>query len=190
MQRLVRKPPPKLSDYLYDPNTGRMTQWTFQVGSTASETGALTWNANGTLRQLAIVDGFNSGGSQTCTFGTSTVMGYDDIGRLLSDNCGSVWAQTFSYDQYDNLTKSGSISWNPGYNPANNHYSTGASYDNSGNLTGDSIHLYTWDQFNKLSTIDSSTCGTNGECVTYDAMGRIVETSATGSLLLGCLTHP
>jgi len=154
-----------------------MTNWTFQVGTTASETGALTWNANGTLRQLAIVDGFNSGGSQTCTFGTSSVMGYDDIGRLLSDNCGSVWAQTFSYDLYDNLTKSGSISWNPGYNPANNHYSTGASYDNSGNLKGDSIHTYTWEQFGKLSSIDSSACGTNGECVTYDAMGRIVETS-------------
>ena len=165
------------SDYVYDPSTGRMTNWTFQVGNTGSETGTLTWNANGTLRQLAIVDGFNSAGTQTCTFGTSTVMGYDDLGRLLSDNCGSVWAQTFSYDQYNNITKSGSISWNPGYNAANNHYSTGASYDNSGNLTYDTIHLYTWDQFGKLSTIDSTTCGTNGECVTYDAMGRIVETS-------------
>jgi RHS repeat-associated protein len=168
------------SDYGWDPNTGRMKNWTFQVGNT-SETGTLTWNANGTLRQLAIVDGFNSGGSQTCTFGTSTVMGYDDLGRLLTDNCGSVWQQTFSYnDQYDNLTKSGSSSWNPGYNPANNHYSTGANYDNSGNVTSDPSHTYSWDGYNKLSSIDSSSCASNGECITYDAFGRIVETSYNG----------
>ena len=167
------------SDYVYDPNTGRMTNWTFEVGS-ASETGVLTWNANGTLRQVAIVDGFSSGGSQTCTFGTSSVMGYDDLGRLLSDNCGSVWAQTFSYDQYDNVTKSGSVTWNPGYNSANNRYSTGASYDSSGNLTWDTIHTYVWDQYGKVSSIDSSACGTNGECVTYDAQGRLVESSYDG----------
>jgi RHS repeat-associated protein len=167
------------SDYGWDPNTGRMKNWTFHVGN-ASETGTLTWNANGTLRQLAIVDGFNSGGSQTCNFGTSTVMGYDDLGRLLSDDCGSVWQQTFSYDQYDNITKSGSSAWNPGYYAANNHYSSGASYDNSGNVTSDPSHTYKWDSFNKLQSIDSSSCGSNGECVTYDALGRIVETSYNG----------
>src|SRR5205807_4716293 len=55
------------ANYSYDPNTGRMTNYTFTVGSPAkSMTGTLTWNANGTLRQLAINDGFNSGGTQTC----------------------------------------------------------------------------------------------------------------------------
>jgi RHS repeat-associated protein len=106
-------------------------------------------------------------------------MGYDDLGRLLSDNCGSVWAQTFSYDQYDNLTKAGSSTWNPGYNSANNHYNIG-SYDNSGNILNDTFHTYAWGPYNKMSSIDSSACGTNGECVTYDALGRIVETSAGG----------
>jgi RHS repeat-associated protein len=168
------------SDYVYDPNTGNMKNWTFQVGTSGSETGTLTWNPNGTLGTLAINDSYNPGGSQTCTFGTSTVAGYDDLGRLLSDNCGSVWAQTFSYDQYDNVTKSGSSAWSPGYNPSNNHYNNGSTYDNSGNLTSDTLHNYTWDQFNKLSSIDSSACATNGECVTYDALGRIVETSYNG----------
>ena len=156
-----------------------MKTWTFEVGA-AAETGTLTWSGNGTLRQVTIVDGFNSGGSQTCTFGTSTVMGYDDLGRLLSDNCGSVWQQTFSYnDQYDNLTKSGSSAWNPGYNPANNH-ATGVGYDNSGNVTSDPSHTYKWDPFNKLQSVDSSSCASNGECVTYDALGRIVESSYNG----------
>ena len=168
------------SSYVYDPLTGRMTNWTFQVGSSATETGALTWNANWSLRQLVINDGFNSGGSQTCTFGASSVMGYDDLSRLLSDNCGSAWAQTFSYDQYDNLTKAGSSTWNPGYNSTNNHYNIG-SYDNSGNVLNDTFHTYTWDPFGKLFSIDSTACATNGECVTYDAFGRIVETSSAGA---------
>jgi RHS repeat-associated protein len=156
-----------------------MTNWTFQVGSTGSETGALTWNPNGTLNKQVINDGFNSAGSQTCTFGTASVTGYDDLGRLLSDNCGSVWAQTFSYDQYDNLSKSGSSTWNPVYNSANNRYNIG-SYDSSGNILSDTFHTYTWNPYNKLSSVDSSACGTNGECITYDAFGRIVETSASG----------
>ena len=41
-----------------------------------------------------------------------------------------------AYDQYDNLTKSGSITWKPGYNSANNHYTlAGTSYDSNGNVT-------------------------------------------------------
>jgi len=47
----------------------------------------------------------------------------------------------------------------------------------SGNLLADTFHTYTWDSFNKLSTVDSSACGSNGECVTYDAQGRAVEVS-------------
>jgi RHS repeat-associated protein len=164
-------------DYTYDPNTELMTGWTFQVNS-ETETGALTWNQNHTLRTLKITDGFNSGGSQTCNFGTSSIMGYDDIGRLLSDNCGSVWQQTFSYDQYDDITKSGSLSWNPGYNSSNNQYTlSGTSYDGSGNLLNDTFHSYTWNAYNKLFSIDSSACGSSGECITYDALGRIVEVS-------------
>ena len=172
------------SDYIYDPDTGRMTNWTFQVGSTGSETGTLTWNPNGTLKILAINDGFNVGGTQTCNFNPSlaTGTGYDDVGRLVGIDCGSGgWGQTFSFDQYDNLAKaviSGrtGVTWSPGYNSSNNHYNIG-SYDGSGNVTSDTFHTYVWDGYGKLSTIDSSTCGTNGECVTYDAMGRAVETS-------------
>jgi RHS repeat-associated protein len=167
--------------YTYDPNTGRMTNWEFDV-STQKETAALTWNANGTLRELSITDGFNSGGTQDCKFGTPSVMGYDDLGRLLSDTCGTVWAQTFSYDDYNNLTKSGSITWNPGYSSSTNRYTlAGTSYDSNGNLLNDTMHTYTWNEFSKLKTVDSTTCGTNGECVTYDALGRVVESSKNAS---------
>ena len=54
-------------NYTYDPNTGRMTNYTFTVGNPAkSLIGALTWNANGSLRQLQVTDQFNAGGTQTC----------------------------------------------------------------------------------------------------------------------------
>ena len=73
--------------------------------------GSLIWNANGSLQQLAITDGFNSGGTQTCNYNSAGTAGYDDLGRLINVNCGVLWGQTFSYDQYDNITKSGNITW-------------------------------------------------------------------------------
>lgn len=164
-------------NYAYDSLTGRMTNWTFTVGATPkSQTGTLTWNSNGTLQKLIIGDGFNAGGAQTCTYT------YDDLARLTNDDCGSLWQQTFGYDQFNNLTKSGNLTWNPGYNAANNRYTlAGTSYDNNGNLLNDSFHSYTWNEFSKMKTLtspgSSATCGTSGTCLTYDAFGRVVEKS-------------
>jgi RHS repeat-associated protein len=177
-------------NYGYDNATGRMTGYTFTVGSTPkSVAGTLTWNPNGTLSKLAITDGFNSGGTQTCKYGdpTSSVAGYDDLGRLIKVDCGaSVWQQNFSFDAFGNLTKTvptggTGVAWNPGYNPANNHYTlSGTSYDSNGNLFTDTFHTYAWDAEAHPATIDSSTCGTNGTCVTYDALGRMVEKNVAG----------
>ena len=176
--------------YTYDPNTGRMTTFTFQVSTPAKTlAGQLNWNPNGTLNNLAITDGFNSGGTQTCYFNPSsgTGMGYDDWGRLLQSICGpssspgSLWNQTFSYDQYNNLTKTASgpgVTWNPGYNSANNRYTlAGTTYDANGNLTNDTLHGYEWDEYSKLKSVDrnGTGCATDGECIIYDAMGRAVE---------------
>ncbi|MFZ0760876.1 MAG: hypothetical protein WAM69_13085, partial [Candidatus Sulfotelmatobacter sp.] len=82
--------------YSYD-SVNRMTNWTFQVNSVTA-TGALTWSPNGTLKELAITDGFNSEGTQTCSFNSSLVTGtgYDDLGRLVGGSCGSsgsLWNQ-------------------------------------------------------------------------------------------------
>jgi RHS repeat-associated protein len=181
--------------YTYDPATSRMTNYAFTVGSPAKAmTGALTWNQNGTLRTLAITDGFHSGGTQTCNYGSSSVMGYDDQGRLLNVNCGSVWSQTFTYDPFGNITKSGSISWIPGYNQSKNQYLTPANcitmggtpcYDSDGNLTADGSNSYTWDASGKMTSINSgnspAACGTSGTCLTYDAIGRMVEVNASGT---------
>jgi len=176
--------------YTYDPNTGRMKTFEFEVGNTpANITGTLTWNINGTLGELQITDGFNSGGTETCYSNSSSALGYgyDDWGRLVEFDCGSGnWGQQFSYDQYDNLTKTvisgrSGTTWNPGYN--SNNQVTGASYDADGNMTNDGVaNVYGWNEFAKVKWTASSgtpTCGTSGKCVTYDAFGRMVETSSS-----------
>jgi len=182
--------PADKDSYTFDTNTGRMTQYVFNVGS-SSMTGNLSWNPSGTLKQLAITDGFNSGGTQTCNFNPSLASnsGYDDLNRLTGVDCGSgQWGQTFSYDQYDNLTKTvitnrTGTTWNPGYSSSTNHYNCGGcTADASGNVTNDSNHVFGWDGsgYNQLTwsaTSGTPACGTSGNCITYDAFGRIVETS-------------
>jgi RHS repeat-associated protein len=176
--------------YTYDSNTGRMATYTFTVGATPqSMAGTLTWNANGTLSKLAITDGFNASGTETCKYGdpTASVAGYDDLSRIISANCGTPWSQSFSYDPFGNITKSGSITWMPGYNQSTNRYTLGGtSYDSNGNLLNDSFHSYAWDANNHPVTITSpngsTTCGTTGvTCLTYDAMRRMVEKNVAGT---------
>ena len=164
----------------YDSNTGRMLQYTFNMNGQA-EIGALTWNANGTLQQLQITDPFNSADNQTCTYGTSTAAGYDDLGRLINVNCGTAWSQTFSYDAFGNISKSGSITWAcPAcYNEATNQYNSTLSaqiqYDANGNLLNDTAHTYTWDaNWERPLTIDSIS-------LTFDAFGRQVEQYQSGT---------
>lgn len=165
--------------FTYDANTGRMTQYKLAINGTGTY-GNLTWNANGTLQQLAITDPFNSADAQTCTYL------YDDLGRVglppgstgKSVDCGaSIWQQNFSYDAFGNLTKtipSGGtgISWQPTYGSSTNRYTAipGAtpSYDADGNLTNDSFHSYAWDAEGRPVTVDALG-------LTYDALGRMVE---------------
>jgi RHS repeat-associated protein len=179
--------------FTYDANTGLMTQFKFQVGG-ANETGLLTWNQNHTLQKLAITDGFNPGGSQTCYFNpiSASGTGYDDLNRLVGMDCGSGnWGQTFSYDQYDNLTQAvipghSGGTWSPGYNgSANNNHANGATYDASGNMTNDGgSNVYGWNADGKIAWTAASgtpTCGSSGKCTTYDAFGRMVEVSLGGA---------
>lgn len=147
--------------------TGRMTKYQTSVNSQIVS-GTLSWNPNWTLQKNVIVDPLNSVNGQTCNYH------YDDLNRASSVDCGTKWNQTFTYDAFGNITKSGSISWQPGYNPANNHYTLGGIvYDNNGNLTTDPLNNYAYDSSGRTTTIGSTT-------YTFDALGRLVE-SQTGS---------
>lgn len=166
--------------FSYDLNTGRLTGYTFSMGAspnTKTQTGVLSWNANGSLQQLQITDQINTANSQTCTFG------YDELVRITSANCGSVWAQTFGFDPFGNLKKTGSAQFLPTYTgetgagaPSNQYYQitggpTGTSnyYDTNGNLKSDLTHSYTWDGDGNMLSVDSSVS------MTYDAMDRMAE---------------
>ena len=161
--------------FSFDPNTGRMTQYQFNVNS-QSVKGALTWNSNSTLQQLVITDPYNSTDSQTCNYV------YDDIARLFSANCGSV-SGTYAYDAFGNLDKSGSFSFQPLYtNPTTgqntNRYisipGVTVSYDANGNVLSDGSRAYTWDAEGRPVTIDAVG-------LTYDALGRMAEQNRSGT---------
>ena len=156
--------------FTYDPNTDRATKYQFNVNG-QSITGTLTWNAIGTLGSLAIVDPFFTGDNQTCTYT------HDDLARIASVNCGTPWSQTFTYDAFGNLTKSGTMSFSPTYSYATNRMtqigSSTPTYDLNGNVTNDFLHTYSWDATGRPVTID-------GVTVIYDALGRMVEQNKSG----------
>jgi RHS repeat-associated protein len=160
----------------YDSNTGRMSQYQFNVNGQAL-VGTLTWNANSTLQKLVISDPFNSADSQTCNYA------HDDLVRLASANCGAIWGQTFGYDAFGNLTKSvipgsAGYSFQPTYSSSTNRISSlpgfTPTYDANGNVLNDSSHSYSWDAFGRPLTI-----GSIG--LTYDALGRQVEQNQSGT---------
>src|ERR1700735_4287945 len=157
--------------FMYDPTTNRMTQYKFTVNS-QSVVGTLTWNSIGTLETLAITDPFYGAGNQTCSYT------HDDMSRIAGANCGSPWAQTFSYDAFGNISKSGTVSFQPTYSYLTNRMtmvgSSTPTYDANGNATNDTAHTYAWDAASRPVTIDSVG-------LTYDALGRMAEQNRSGA---------
>lgn len=156
--------------FSFDANTGRMTQYKYTVGATPqSVVGNLGWNSNGSLSTLGITDPFNGANQQTCSYS------HDDLARITTANCGTAANQTFTYDPFGNIDKSGSpYSFQPGYttNPPTNRISSlpgcTPSYDANGNLTNDCLNTYAWDAEGRPVTTGPVTN-------TYDALGRMVE---------------
>jgi RHS repeat-associated protein len=157
--------------FTYDPNSDRMTEYEFAVNS-QSVTGTLTWNSIGTLAGLAVIDPFNSDDAQTCAYS------HDDERRIASVNCGLVWSQTFSYDAFGNINKSGNSSFGATYSTSTNRMtligSSTPTYDANGNITNDFLNTYAWDANGRPVTADS--VGLN-----YDALGRMVEQNRSGA---------
>ena len=157
--------------FTFDSSSNRMTKYTFAVNG-ESVVGSLTWNAIGTLESLGVTDPFYSGGNQTCNYT------HDAISRIASANCGSPWAQTFLYDAFGNITKSGTISFQPTYSYLTNRMteigSSTPTYDANGNVLTDTAHTYTWEVNGRPLTID-------GVGITYDALGRMVERESGGT---------
>jgi hypothetical protein len=65
-------------------------------------------------------------GNQTCSYM------HDDMSRIASANCGSPWAQTFMYDAFGNISKSGTISFQPSYSYLTNQMTQAGAGTDSG----------------------------------------------------------
>jgi RHS repeat-associated protein len=166
--------------YGYDHSTGRMKQFEAEVNG-MNLLGTLTWNANGTLSTLQMQDPWYPQLNQTCSYV------HDDLARLKSVDCKnssqvSIWTQTFTYDPFGNIQKTGSnggTSFLPTYaTPSSNRMSTlggqTVGYNSNGGLINDTYHTYNWDAENRPTTVGSMS-------ITYDALGRWVEESSGGT---------
>jgi RHS repeat-associated protein len=173
--------------FTYDPNTGRMNKYTHTVNG-SSVIGNLTWNANGSLAKLVITDPFNSSNAQTCNYA------YDDLARIASANCGTIWNETFSFSgggqttgAFGNLTKSavsGAYNFNPTYSETSNRMTALGSqtptYDTNGNLTSDGTgtgsNTFTYDAEGRLVSAQPGW----SHAIAYDALGRWLEINWNG----------
>ncbi len=171
-----------------------MSTFQYKVGSTPKYvTGTLGWNPNGSLGSMLIADSFNTADAQNCGYS------YDDLVRLQSVSCGptnqdgTIWGQTFSYDAFGNITKSvpqsmTGITFAASYqltNGTTNNQEQSVSncvptYNGNGNLTTDctTSNTYTWDEYGHLLCING--CST-GISITYDALDRAVEVNTAGT---------
>jgi RHS repeat-associated protein len=106
--------------FSYDSETGRLIQYAFTVGSTPKIlSGALRWNANGSLASLATNDTLTSAGPQVCSFS------HDDLSRVSTDACGTAntimnsgfesgdtgWIHNSPYSMVNNPANAQSGSW-------------------------------------------------------------------------------
>jgi RHS repeat-associated protein len=155
--------------YTPDPNTNRVTTFKNVVtGSSAfTDTGTLGWNPNGSLHTFGWVDGNNTTLNQSCTYSS------DPLNRIAAVNCGSPWGQTFAYDAFGNVTKTGNggTSYMATYNAQTNQVASGvtATYDANGNqMQTNFVSPMSYDANHNAVAAGSTS-------MTYDALGRLVE---------------
>jgi RHS repeat-associated protein len=122
---------------------------------------------------MAYTDTNDSTKNQTCTYSA------DDLTRIASVNCGSsTWEQNFIYDPLGNITKSGSLTYAAGYNPATNQVNSGItplpSYDANGNQKSSTgLSSISWDAYAQPISVTPQSGGAISGW--YDALGRLVE---------------
>ena len=154
--------------FSYDPSTGRMTQYLYAVGSTCQPiVGTLNWNANGSMMSRGNYDPITPANTDYCSYS------HDDLGRIQNYSCTAGWAQSFSYDTFGNISKSGSITYTPGYDTAKNQ-AYGAAYDGNGNVKSIAGRTFAWDASGNSITID-------GVSAIFDASDRMAEQNRSGS---------
>ena len=115
---------------------------------------------------------------------TSLTTAYFDTATITSTS--ATWQQTFSYDPFGNISKSGTSSFQPTYATATNQFTISGGnvhYDANGNQLTDNLGTtYSWSPLGNLASINSTN-------LIYDALGQIVE-QQNGSVYTQMLYSP
>jgi hypothetical protein len=93
--------------------------------------------------------------------------------RLSSASCAPNWAQTFGYDAWGNINKSGSVSFSSQGGTGNRV--PGFTYDVNGDVTNDTSHTYSYNLQGRPATVSS------GVTAVYDAFTRLVEVQGSSN---------
>lgn len=88
--------------------------------------------------------------------------------RASGVSCGTAWYQSFSYDQFGNISKSGTSSFLATYSGTNRVQNLGFTYDGVGNVTNDGSTSYGYNAQNLPVTWGSYQ-------IVYDAFNRAVD---------------
>jgi len=175
-KRTKAKTPGTISSVKYD-EASRVTKFINETQST-TQTFTYDYDSNGNITTV----------SDNKTSGTvnDTRYAYDALNRLtdwynpLTDTTTS-----YSYDKVGNLleVKEGqTIIKSFTYNPANQISSADFSYDDNGNMTGDTDKRYVYDAENRLQQVVSKATSQTIASYEYDFMGRRTSsTDASGS---------
>lgn len=153
-------------------NLLQVTGMTAQAGAAALMNMTYTYPANQNNGRIA--------GSNDGVTGENVTYTYDALNRLTGASAGSLWAETYSYDGFGNLTaKNATQQPAPvlgAVYDANNHL-LGMTYDANGNQLWDSLQHATalgWNVENKLVTETSQAWPGAETWYSYDPWGRRV----------------
>lgn len=145
-------------------------------GSTITLTSKITGaSTNYSISWYNMGDGAGNFNDFTISLSGSNLIGGTDGGSPLVNAMN----ESYSYDYWGNLKKSGNYTFQPsGFTVGNQVADTGYQYDGNGSLTSDPLgHSYGYNYFNQLV---SATNGASSGAYAYDGQGNRVSISLNG----------
>ncbi len=172
-------------DYLAERNTRQLlSDFSYTQGTTLALSEGFTYDPNANITEL---DDLVAGGQRSRTFS------YDGLNRLKTAVSGLWGSDTYNYDPLSNLSSivSGTQTSTYTYDATNKLTSIGGggvsrsfAYDPRGNVTTNGTAQYTFDQADRMTTVDG-----NADTYTYDAEGRRVKAVVSGATTYSLYTH-
>jgi YD repeat-containing protein len=171
--------------YAADPNVRKLLlDYSYTQGTTKALSQSFAYDADANIAQITDDSAGNPRPPHT--------FGYDGLNRLTT--AAGLWgADEYHYDTVNNLTQivSGSDTNNYTYDPSNKlvgiaggSMSRTIAYDPRGNVTTNGTEQYTFDQADRMTTVDG-----NVDKYTYDAEGRRVKAVVSGATTYSLYTH-